>query len=410
MGVPNGLNQPKNSHVIKYIGLTNFQDNKYDISRIMMKLTIFESMVDQRPYQHGMISMIDDNGLHINLPIVGQEWLEVSFKTRLDGGALGETEFVKRYKITQVLNLQKQKENNNHVMVMHFVSEGFWLSESNLFSKSYKQAVTSDIVTDIMKEGLGIDVEVEPTLYPRDWIVPNTTAVDFIQALANESTSKDNMSSDFRFYENLTGWHFKSMYTLGQAAFKQRLNANIDNVSEYDRLKADIASKDIHFDLSDKIAGGYQITIDEIDTMEKRAITSQIGYDDYVTAFPTMNPEKVYVGKIAPEYPKDMHYRVLPGSSVYSSNRNSEVNQRLKRIMARALHNSTQMTLKIPGNIDLQLGDTAYFDFQYHGTIDYTAAGKYLICQIKHEMTTEEYTMTLGIRKESNIKGEKIEG
>jgi hypothetical protein len=40
----------------------------------MMKLTIFESMVDQRPYQHGMISMIDDNGLHINLPIVGQEW------------------------------------------------------------------------------------------------------------------------------------------------------------------------------------------------------------------------------------------------------------------------------------------------------------------------------------------------
>jgi len=410
MGVPNGLNQPSNSHVIKYINLINFQDNKYDISRVMMKLTIYESMVDARTYQHGMISMIDDNGLHINLPIQGQEWLEVCFQTRLDGGIIGETEFLKKYKITQILNLQKQKENNNHVMVMHFVSEGFWLSESNLFSKSYKQALTSDIVTDIMENGLGQTIDVEATLYPRDWVIPNTTAIEFIQHLANESTSQSNLSSDYRFYENINGWNFKSMYTLGQAAFKQRLNANIDNVSEYDRLKADVASKDVHFDLADKVIGGYQITVDEIDTMEKRAITSQIGYDDYVAAFPTMNSEKVYVGTTAPDYPKDMHYRMEVGNSIYSTNRNAQVNQRLKRVMARALHNSTQMTLKIPGNIDIQLGDTAYFDFQYHGMVDQTAAGKYLICQIKHEMTSQEYTMTLGIRKESNIKGDKIEG
>lgn len=410
MGVPNGLNQPQNSHIIKYINLVNFQDNKYDISRVMQKLTIFENMVGEQPYQHGTISVIDDNGLHINLPIVGQEWLEVSFQTRVDGGAVGEAEYVKRYKITQVYNLQKQKDNNNQALVMDFVSEGFWKSESNLFSKSYKQTVTSDIVTDIMENGLGLKIEVEPTLYPRDWIIPNTTGIDFIYRLTNESTSKDNLSSDYRLFENISGWHFKSLYTLGKAAFKKRLNANIDNISQFDRMKADAVSKDVHFDLHDRIEGGYQITIDEIDTIEKRAVNSQIGYDDYVTAFPTMNPEKIYVGKVAPEYPKDMHYRVLPGNSVYDSNRDSQVNQRLKRIMSRSLLNSTEMTLKIPGNIDLQLGDTVYFDFKYEDMIDHTSSGKYLLCQIKHEITMKDYHMIVNIRKESNIKGDKIEG
>jgi hypothetical protein len=196
---------------------------------------------------------------------------------------------------------------------------------------------------------------------------------------------------------------------MGKAAFTQRINANIDNLVQFDRLKADQASKGVHFDLIDRVEGGYQITLDEIDTIQKRAVTSQIGYDDYVTAYPTMNPEKIYIGSVAPEYPKDMHYRVQPGNSVYSTNRESTVNQRLKRIMNRTLLNSTEMIVKIPGNIDIQLGDTVYFDFKFGPDVDFTSSGKYLISQIKHEITSKDYYMTVSIRKESNIKGEKRE-
>lgn len=410
MGIVNGLNQPQNSHIIKYVTLVNYQNQKYDLTKVMQKITIFESMVSKRPYQYGTIAVLDDNALHVNLPIVGQEWLEVAFQTRLDGGAVGKTEFVKRYKITQITNLQKQKENNNQSLVMDFVSEGFWISESNLFSKSYRQFVTSDLVKDLMENGLGLQVEVEPTLYPRDWIIPNCTGFDFIYRLTHESTSKQNLSSDFRFYENLTGWHFKSLYTLAQADYVQKLNANIDDITDFDRLKANRLSKDVHFDLNDRIEGGYQITIDELDTFQKRVIKSQIGYDDYIQAFPGMNPEKIYVGPVAPEYPKDMHYRLMPGSMVYDSNRESNINQRLKRIMGRALLDSCEFTLKIPGNVDLKLGDTVYFEFRYEELIDHTSSGKFLICAIKHEVSTADYYMTLTIRKDSNVKGDKIEG
>lgn len=409
MGVVNGLNQPQNSHIIKYITLINYNNQRYDLTKVMQKMTIFESLITKKPYQHGTISVLDDNALHINLPIVGQEWLEVAFQTRLDGGIVGKTEFVKKYKITQIYNLQKNKDNNYQSLVMEFVSEGFWLSESNLFSKSYRQTVTSDIALDLMQEALGLTIEVEPTLYPRDWIIPNTTALDFLYRLSYESTSKENLSCDYRLYENLTGWHFKSLYTLGQQDFVQRLNANIDNTTDYDRLKADQLSKDVHFDLFDRIEGGYQVTVDELDTMQKRVIQSQIGYDKYVEEFPGLNPEKIYVGEVAPEYPTDMHYRLLPGNLAYASNRESDINQRLKRIMGRALLNSTEMTLRIPGNLDMKLGDTVYFNFTYEGLLDHTTSGKYLLCQIKHEITSQEYHMTVGIRKDSNIKGEKVE-
>lgn len=409
MGVVNGLGQPTNSHIINYIGLTSFQDKKFDLTKVMQKLVIYENLLGGQPYQHGSVTILDDNALHINLPIVGQEWLEISFQTRLDGGKVGDAKFTKKYKVNKVKNVQKQKDNNYQTLILEFVSEGFWLSESNLFSKSYRQTVTSDIVTDLMQNGLGLTVEVEPTLYPRDFIIPNTTAIDFIDYLCDQSTSKDNLSSDYRLFENIDGWHFKSLYTLGQADFTQRLNANIDNTTDYDRLKAKDLSKTTHFDLNDRIEGGYNITLDELDTVQKRAVKSQIDYDSYVAAFAGMNPEKIYVGQTAPEYPKDMHYRLSPGNSVYASNRTSDINHRLKRIMGRTLLYSSEMTVRIPGNIDLKLGDTVYFDFNYEGMVDHTTSGKYLICKIKHEIQQNEYNMTMTIHKDSYIKGEKVE-
>lgn len=406
MGVVNSIQAPATSHVVNYITLINYQNQKYDVSQTMQKLTIFEDLIN-RGYTHGTVALLDDNALHLNLPIIGQEWLEVSFKTRLDGGYLGKAEYTKRYKIISVEELSKQKDSNNQVIILKFVSEGFWLSETHLFSKSYKSTLTSDLVTDLMENGLGLKIEVEPTLYPRDWVIPNIQAFDFIYRLTNESTSKENLSSDYRFFENIDGYHFKSLYTLSQVDFKQRLNTNVDNVTEYDRLKADEQRKDVHFDMDRQLRGGIQITLDELDTIQKRAIRSQMDYTGYRTRYQGMNPDPIYLGEL--DYPKDMYYRISSGNQAYQSNRETDINQRLKRIMNRTLMDSSQTTIKIPGNIDLKLGDTVWFDFNYNGTPDQTTSGKYLICKIKHEIALNEYTMTLNIRKDSNVKGDKIE-
>jgi hypothetical protein len=406
MGVANNIQAPSTSHIINYCTLINYKDQKYDVTKIMQKLMIYEDLIN-KGYQHGTISMLDDNALHLNLPIIGQEWLEVSFKTRLDGGYVGKDEFVKKYKIVSIDDLSKQKDNDNQVLVLNFVSEGFWMSETHLFSKSYAQTLTSDLVTDLMENGLGLKVEVEPTLYPRNWVIPNIQAFDFIYRLTNESTSKDNLSSDYRFYENIDGFHFKSLYTLAQADFKQRLNVNADSVTEYDRLKTDDHKKDTHFDIERQARGGLQVTIDELDTIQKRTIRSQMDYTGFRTAFKGMNPQPIYLGEL--DYPKDMYYRISSGNQAYQANRETDINQRVKRVMNRTLMEATIATVKLPGNIDLKLGDTVYFDFSYHGQIDQTTTGKYLICKIKHEIAQNSYSMTLNIRKDSNIQGEKVE-
>ena len=407
MGVINTIQQPTNSHIINYCTLINYQDQKYDVTQIMQKLVIYEDLIGNG-YQHGTIAMLDDNALHLNLPLVGQEWLEVSFKTRLDGGYIGKTDYIKRYKITSIRDLSKQKDNSNQVLVLNFVSAAYWASESHLFSKSYSNALTSEIVYDLMKEGLGFEIDVEPTLYPRNWIIPNIQAFDFIYRLTNESTSKENLSSDYRFYENIEGYHFKSVYTLAAADFNQRLNININNVTEYDRLKVGEQKKDIHFDLPRQARGGIAMTYAELDTFQKRALTTDLDYTEFRVEFKGMNLESVYMDEL--DYPRDMHYRLGSGNQVYQANRESNINQRIKRVMNRALMDASEGTVKLPGNIDLKLGDTVYFDFTYNGQIDQTTSGKYLICKIKHEIALNDYNMTLNIRKDSNVKGEKVEG
>lgn len=406
MGVVNTIQTPSNSHVIDYVTLINYKDQKYDVTQVMQKLIIYEDLIN-KGYQHGTISMLDDNALHLNMPIIGQEWMEVAFKTRVDGGVIGKDQFKKKYKIVSVEDLSKQKDNGNQVLVLNFVSEGFWVSETHLFSKSYKQQLTSDIVKDMMENALGLTIDVEPTIYPRDWVIPNIPAFDFIYRLTNESTSKENLSTDYRFFENIDGFHFKSLYTLAQADWKQKLNVGSSNVNEYDRLQAGEQKKDVHFDIERQARGGIQVTIDELDTIQKRVVRSQMDYAGFRTAFKGMNPESLYLGEL--DYPTDMYYRISSGNQAYQSNRDTDINQRVKRVMNRTLMDSGQNTLKIPGNIDLKLGDTVWLDFTYNGQIDQTTTGKYLICKIKHEIAQNEYSMTLNIRKDSNIQGEKVE-
>lgn len=405
MAVLNNISSPGGSHVLNYVTLINYDDKKFDVSQIMQKLIIYEDLMSTG-YQHGVLTVQDDNGLHLNLPIIGQEWLEVSFQTRKDGGVLGKDEYKKRYKIVAVKDLSKQKDNENQILSMDFVSEAFWLSEQNLFSKSYKSTLTSDIVTDLFVNGLEQQIEVEPTLYPRDWIIPNVTAFDFIYRLTDQSTSKDNLSSDYRFFENITGWNFKSLYTLSLADFSQRLNFNIDNVSDYDRLKADAYRKNTHFDMQEQMLGGLNTTLEELDTLQKKSTRTSIDYSSFRTEFVQMNPEPIYLGTRVDS--NDMCYKLVTGNQCYQSNRDSNINQQLKRITQRTLYDASVSTLKIPGNIDLKLGDTVYFDFSFKGIPDQTTSGKYLICKIKHEVTPQEYHMTLNIRKDSNIKGEKV--
>jgi hypothetical protein len=406
MGVVNSIQTPSNSHIINYMTLINYNGQKYDVTQIMQKLIIYEDLIS-KGYQHGSISMLDDNALHLNLPIIGQEFLEVSFKTRTNGGYVGQTEYVKKYKIVSVEDLSKQKDSGNQVLVLNFVSEGYWLSETHLFSKSYKSTLTSDLVLDLMQTALGLTVQVEPTLYPRDWVIPNIQAFDFIYRLTNESTSKENLSSDYRFFENIDGFHFKSLYTLSQADFKQRLTAGPANVVEYDRMQISDQKKDVHFDIERQSRGGIQVTIDELDTIQKRTIRSQLDYKGYRTAYTGMNPSPLYLGNL--DYPTDMYYRISSGNQAYQSNRETDINQRVKRVMNRTLLDSSQHTLKIPGSIDLKLGETIWLDFEYNGQLDQTTTGKYLICKIKHEIAQNEYTMTMNIRKDSNVQGDKVE-
>ena len=172
-------------------------------------------------------------------------------------------------------------------------------------------------------------------------------------------------------------------------------------------MQAGDQKKDVHFDIERQARGGIQVTIDELDTIQKRIVRSQMDYAGYRTAFKGMNPESLYLGEL--DYPTDMYYRLSSGNQAYQANRDTDINQRVKRVMNRTLMDSAQNTLKIPGNIDLKLGDTVWLDFTYNGQIDQTTTGKYLICKIKHEIAQNEYSMTLNIRKDSNIQGEKVE-
>jgi len=184
-----------------------------DISKIIAEINIFEDIFSTS--LTGSIIISDTNNLVDNMPIIGQEYISLKITTpSMEQDAIDFTENVF---CVYEMGGRTPAGTNSEVVELKICSPELLRNERTRISKSYEETA-DQIVKSIMENEKYIntkkDLYLEPTLGIRKILSPNYHPYKLIQRLTRESMSAKNDSPHYLFFENIKGFHFRSLQSL----------------------------------------------------------------------------------------------------------------------------------------------------------------------------------------------------
>ena len=186
-----------------------------DISPNIVEINIFENIFKNS--LSGSIIIADTNNLCDNLPIIGQEYIALKIVTH----GLEETEqvidFTKNVFCLYEVGNRQSASVGSEVYELKFCSPELLRNERVRVSKSFEQTA-DQIVKAVMENPKYLNtrkkVYLEPTLGIRKILSPNYHPFQLIQNLAREAMATADESPHYLFYENIFGFHFRSVQSL----------------------------------------------------------------------------------------------------------------------------------------------------------------------------------------------------
>lgn len=186
-----------------------------DISAIVVEINIFESIF--KTALTGSVIITDTNNLVDNMPIVGQEFLSLKISTP---GLVNKDlayDFTENVFCVYELGGRTPSTPNSEVIELKICSPELLKNHRVRVSKAYEETVDK-IVTSILENPKYIntrkDLFIEETQGIRKIVSPNLNPYNLISNLARESISADDESPHFLFFENMRGFHFRSIQSM----------------------------------------------------------------------------------------------------------------------------------------------------------------------------------------------------
>ncbi len=218
--------------------LQNESDEQgFDITNIVGQFDWHESIYDH--FMHGSFLLSDSLGLQTQLPVIGDEFVEFSYYV--------PHEFFNEFPITlrgRIVKIEKMTIENARTAeyLINFVSSEKVLDITRRVRKGYMNTPIKSMVDDVYSTYLKNDNKPKPlvtdnTQGNRTLVIPNMHPAQAIQFLASEAVydsttpvipqssgeqvnetstyvPNDKNTSNFIFFENYDGFHFKTLDNL----------------------------------------------------------------------------------------------------------------------------------------------------------------------------------------------------
>ena len=182
----------------------------FDVQRLLLQLNLFEDLYSN--ILSGSITLVDAVNLIGNAPFVGQEKLNLVFKT---------PGFPSAKEVNLEFDIYKVSDRNTgstgdltdttQTYTLHFISNAYFRNKQN----RVRQAFTSLRISDMVKtigEQVGIDIAAEPTTGVQSFIIPGWHPFYAINWLANRARPQSNPhAANYFFFETLDGFNFMSL-------------------------------------------------------------------------------------------------------------------------------------------------------------------------------------------------------
>jgi len=398
------------SYQINQLLLISASGRAIDISGIWKEISIYEDLFSNT--MSGSILLNDSRNLINEVPIIGSEYLMISFEKSNQ-----DITFKKTFRVYK-LSDRIYETGTNETYFLHFASEECLLNEQLRISKAYQSRTISTMAEDLCLKELMIPANrcnIESTDYPVSLIIPAWKPFRALNWFSELAISNAVLSASWIFFENRLGYHFKSIETMLRAESVLDINVGPRNLGK-NRSRDDSKKQLEHVmqfehphgcdELQTISMGAYasRLTVLDLDTQSQRDVTLSVDQQ-----FPTTMRGNTYppfqrlLNRFdkSPQEMSDSFYRIMPTGS--------EIHRNLlqRRMYLAALHNH-RVNMVLPGNLALMVGSpvnvhypAAVLNGDAEKILDQTYSGKYLITSIQHKIDRQKYVCLCELMKES---------
>ena len=437
---------------LKIIGSTGFV---IDLRDFLIELNIYEDIFASSLY--GDISLSDSRNIIESLPIIGEEYLNVSFKTP-SFEASGDV-IQKSFRVFRLSNRKIVRDNNTQTFKLHFASTELFYDVLLPVYKSFEGDV-GEVALDVFNEYLKtprdfiidssnnvkLDLDKSSSFFVSEtdnkikFVSPGWTPLKILNWLASKAIPKDDTKAkDFLFFETTKSFYFTSI----EKIFKDVSETN-NIVDEYtysvsnikDNQKVDIRRElalvnEIEMvestDYMKNYTNGYLASrLITLDVFNKKY--EAIDYD-YVEDYKNLYHSSGKGSSAKPLFEVDGARTPLSSISFYPVNPRlfqesttkyfeGNTSERMKEIYGNRKSSllgltNIKLNLTVPGRTDIEVGRMINFIFPKLGPAseedlamkrrDTVYSGKYLITAVNHRVTPQEHTIIMEVVKDSRF-------
>lgn len=454
------LSEPGQFDIEKAILITS-EGVEVDLGKSISEIVLYESIEANSITGH--IAVFDTVGLSNIGPVVGMEYLKLvvgtsslnndKFKVNFDDNVLHVTKI-----------LDRENSGNTSTTILEFVSSELIHSKRTRVNRVLKGSF-SDLTKVLLQNDLQCkkDLYIETSLGQKQIITPNNTPFRLIAKFAQQAISKEHGSPTFHFYENLKGYHFRSLeslysegskftYVESTAGAKVGNTPGITSGPDVDaKLTRDLSVIQNYSILQGKDflinapLGGFSSTMIQHDIFYKKFDTFSYNYFDnrekekHINSFAGDDDNPMYNDAFVDDQNRritDFEYatfytptsRVKDENDVYQNSqyevysedkrrypfepRKSESWLQRRRSNILNLETGGTIAMVVHGNTSIGCGDIVTVDLPEAGQNKSTKDGKdrffkgqFLIKALKHTFSnsTQKHTMILNINKDSAL-------
>ena len=420
----NGIRNPKDYSLVNLTLLTSV--STFDLKNTMVEISYNEDIFSN--FVSGYVAIIEASGFIETLAMNGTEYLRLTFSKYGDN-----TNQVDRiFRVYKVGNRKLEGTVYKESYQLFFCSEELMLSEQYKISKRYKNSLISDNVQDILTNYLNVpsnkNGNIEATYGQYDFMIPLLKPFDAINFMTNYARpNPSNPGADMLFYEDKSGFNFRSLQTLMKQSpyytytYKPKnidstdLNTNVYNILTYEILDS--------FDTLNGItSGAFANQLISVNPLTRQRKVTNFDYGVYQQNAKNLNPYPIIDNSInrkgdgLNQTPQAMlklifsnydsksssYIAGVPGAAGNDIYAETYIPYRTAQL---GLANYTRIRLSVPGDANLTIGRILTFNLMTRRPnstdLDKYYSGNYLITAVRHLINLTEYKTILEITKES---------
>lgn len=180
--------------------------DEIDLKALVWEINIYESI--NKPFVSADLFIADALALTSVMPLVGQETVEIKFKTP-DPSITKKVDM--KFRIARIQDLTRANHRTAQY-VINLVTEQYFSDINTKISKAFINLKVSDMIKNIGKFYLQVKdsrpIQAEPTDGNRTYVIPNMSPTRAIAFLSKEAKSPRYKSSNYIFFENGDGFFF----------------------------------------------------------------------------------------------------------------------------------------------------------------------------------------------------------